>query len=81
MAYIRTIPYQEAEGETRDAYDELFKDSGRISNVFAINALHPHLMTSFASHTRTVMRTESGLTAAERQMIATVVSALNKCVY
>ncbi len=81
MAYIRTISYQEAEGETKDAYDEIFKNSGRISNIFAINALHPPLMTSLASHVRSVMRTESSLTPAERQMIATVVSALNKCVY
>ena len=28
-----------------------------------------------------VMGSESGLTAAEKQMIATVVSALNKCQY
>ena len=81
MPYVRTVPYEKAEGAIKDAYDEIIRTRGGIANVIAVNALRPHIMTSLASHGATVMQTESGLNPAERQMIATVVSALNKCVY
>ena len=81
MPYMTSVPYEKADGAIKDAYDEIIRNRGRIANVFAVNALRPHIMTSLESHSRTVMQTESGLNPAERQMIATVVSALNKCVY
>ena len=81
MAYVRTVTYAEAEGEIKAAYDELFKARGWISNVTAVSALRPHIMRSLANHHRTLMFTDSGLSPAEREMIATVVSSTNQCQY
>ena len=81
MAYVRTIPYHEAHGELRAIYDGMLEDRGAINNVTAVSSLRPHLMKTLVAHAGCVMRSESGLTPAERQMIATVVSAINRCQY
>ncbi len=81
MPYVKTVPYSESEGEIKATYDQMLGTSGRIANVFAVSSLRPHLMKTLSAHTRSVMGTDSGLTPAERQMVATVVSATNKCQY
>ena len=81
MAYVKTVPYTEASGQTKAAYDELIRIRGSVGNVFAVNAIRPHIMKSLEAHARTVMRSDSGVSPAERQMIATVVSAVNRCQY
>jgi len=81
MPFVKTVTFEEADGEVKTAYDGLLQNRGRIANVTAVSSLRPHLMTTLSAHGRSVMGTESGLTPAERQMVATVVSAANKCQY
>ena len=81
MAYIKTVKYEDSQGLVRQAYDRVFEKRGSLPNVLAVNAARPHIMRSIESHSRIVMQTESGLTAAERQMIAAVVSGVKECVY
>ncbi len=82
MPYVRTIPYAEAEGQLKDAYDEILERRGRISNVSAVNSLRPEVMRTLARHNQSILDDPtSGLTEAEKQMVATLVSALNKCQY
>lgn len=81
MAYIRTVKYEESKGAVREAYDHVYEKRGMLPNVLSVNAARPHIMKSIESHSRIVMQTESGLTVAERQMIAAVVSGINECVY
>lgn len=81
MPFVRTVSYHEARGGLKDTYDQILKARGAIGNVMAVNSIRPHLMKTLFEHNSSVMRTESGLTPAERQMVATVVSALNRCQY
>ncbi len=81
MPFVKTVPYNEAVGETKAVYDQMLQARGLISNVISVSSLRPHLMKTLRAHSDSVMRTESGLTPAERQMVATVVSATNKCQY
>ena len=81
MSYVRTIPYHEAQGDLKAVYDRVLEDRGTINNVTSVSSLRPHLMKTLVAHAGCVMRSESGLTPAERQMIATVVSAINRCQY
>ncbi len=78
---MRTIPYDEANGELKDAYDMMIKVRVNISNVQAVCSLRPHIMKTLISHAGSVMRGESGVSRAEREMVAAVVSATNKCQY
>ena len=81
MPYVRTVPYHEAEGDLKAMYDEGLKARGSIGNVMSVNSIRPGIMRTLQIHNSNVMGCESGLTPAEKQMIATVVSALNKCQY
>ena len=82
MPFVKTVPYEEATGLLKEAYDDMLAQRGRISNVYAVTSLRPETMISLQNHHQPVMEdSSSGLTEAEKQMIATLVSALNKCRY
>jgi alkylhydroperoxidase family enzyme len=81
MPYVRTVSYDEAKGELKSLYDQMLEAHGTIPNVYAVNSIRPHLMKTLSIHNSGVMGSDSGLSPAERQMIATVVSALNNCQY
>ena len=82
MPFVKTVSYHQAKGPLKEAYDEMLARQGRISNVYAVSSLRPDTMVSLQNHHQPVMQSStSGLTEAEKQMIATLVSALNKCRY
>ena len=81
MPYVKTIPYEEASGDLKDVYDMMIETRGRIANVQAVSSLKPNIMKTLMGHVASVMFGESGVTRAEREMIAAVVSATNKCQY
>ncbi len=81
MPYVRTIPYEDAQGELKDVYDMMIKTRGRIPNVQAVSSLKPNIIKTLMAHTASVMHGESGVSRAEREMVAAVVSATNKCQY
>ncbi len=81
MPYVKTVPYEEAKGELKEAYDMMIKSRGRIPNVQAVSSLRPHIMKTLMGHVASVMNSESGVSRAEREMVAAVVSATNKCQY
>lgn len=81
MPYVKTIPYEEAQGELKEAYDIMIKTRGRIPNVQAVSSLKPNIMKTLMAHSASVMHGESGVTRAEKEMVAAVVSATNKCQY
>ncbi|PKB71246.1 MAG: hypothetical protein BZY87_06420 [SAR202 cluster bacterium Io17-Chloro-G6] len=81
MPYVKTIPYEDADGELKEAYDMMIETRGRIPNVQAVSSLKPSIMKTLMGHVASVMFGESGVSRAEREMVAAVVSATNKCQY
>ena len=59
----------------------LLKLRGRIPNVQAVSSLKPNIMKTLMAHVGSVMFDESGVSRAEREMVAAAVSATNKCQY
>ncbi len=81
MPYVNTIPYEESDGELKEVYDMLLKSRGRIPNVQVVSSLKPNIMNPLMVHVGSVMFDEYGVSRAERDMVAAVVSATNKCQY
>jgi alkylhydroperoxidase family enzyme len=81
MPYVKTIPYEDSQGELKEAYDTMIKSRGRIPNVQAVSSLKPGIMKTLLAHVSSVMFGKSGVSRAEREMVTTVVSATNKCQY
>ena len=50
MPYVRTIPYEESQGELTEAYDIMIKNRERTSNVQAVSSLKPHIMKTLVAH-------------------------------
>lgn len=81
-AWIRVVSEHNAEGLLKELYDqERDRRTGKVDNILKVHSLHPETLRAHADLYHTVMHAPSGLTRAEREMIAVVVSALNRCHY
>jgi uncharacterized peroxidase-related enzyme len=74
-----------AEEEVPNAVIELWRPSleklGFVPNVLRLFALRPSHLLAWNAHYEEAMKGDSGLTKAEREMIAVVVSVTNRCTY
>jgi len=81
-AWIETIHEAQASGEVSDAYATCGdRKTGNVDHIMKIHSLNPRSMLDHEQLYRTLMYGRSPLTRPQREMIGTVVSALNHCVY
>ena len=78
MTFIRTIGDDEAEGAVAKVYANA---NGGIYETTRLLSLWPEAMVMEGRRYQTVMLDETALTRAEKEMIATVISAKNRCAY
>jgi alkylhydroperoxidase family enzyme len=81
MAWIEMIPEDEAQGELKALYDRMVEPWGGVDNIMKIHSLNPPSLRGHYELYATLMRGRSDLTRVQREMIAVVVSALNRCRY
>ena len=82
MAWIEVIRPAEAEGLLKQLYNAAVKRAGKVYNIISIQSLRPRVLRSSTQAYIEIMHPpESGLTRAQREMIATTVSAVNDCHY
>ncbi len=67
--------------ETQKYFDICTEKLGMIPNVLKANAFDIDKLNAFTAMYNDLMLAESGLTKLEREMIAVVVSSINKCFY
>ena len=81
MAWVQTIPEEEASGDLAIVYEKARKRAGVLPNIARLQSLRPRTLTcSFELYCQ-LMDDPSGLPKKERVMIATVVSKTNGCYY
>jgi uncharacterized peroxidase-related enzyme len=81
MAWIKTIEPEEATGELKQEYDAALSRAGKVFNILKVQSLNPAALQSSMQMYRVTMFGPSGLSRAEREMLATVVSWANHCFY
>ena len=81
MSWIDEIEITEAEGKLAEIYAELVEKRGKVSNILKVQSLNPDAMSDHLRLYMTLMFGKSGLSRAEREAIAVVVSATNECPY
>ena len=81
MSWIRTVPEGEATGMLAAQYQAAKKRAGKIYNILKIQSLKPAALKESMDLYLATMWAGSGLTRAEREMIAVVVSETNGCHY
>jgi len=81
MPWIREIEVSEAQGKLAETYAGLIKQRGKVANILKVHSLNPEAMGDHLDLYMTIMFGKSGLSRAEREAIAVVVSASNECEY
>jgi alkylhydroperoxidase family enzyme len=82
VAWIATVDETEAGGDLADAYDQIAdRTTGRVGHILKVSSLNPRAMVDHRKLFRTLMFGRSPLERYQREMIGTVVSALNGCHY
>lgn len=79
MAWIEVVGRGEARGELADAYAEAAPWAEE--EIFKIHSLNPVSLKAHVLLYRTLMYGRSGLSRVQREMIAVVVSVMNRCRY
>jgi hypothetical protein len=96
MTWIKTMPAQQAEGHLREHYAAMYahypteygtevpairKPDGTSDSISAAHSLIPEAMLHGMSTLGVLLSPELPLSRRQHEMIATVVSALNRCFY
>ena len=76
MPDLATLP-----DDIRQVIEANAKKAGFTPNVFLAYAWKPEHFRAFFQYYEVLMRGESGLSRAEREMIVVAVSAVNACTY
>lgn len=81
-AWIETVSESDADGPLAELYDRIRdKKTGRVDHILKIHSLNPQSLADHLSLYRNVMHAKCGLSRAEREMVAVVVSDINACHY
>lgn len=81
MSWIEETDVGDADGKLKQVYAELIEKRGKISNILKVHSLNPDAMSTHLDLYMTLMFGKSGLSRAEKEAIAVVVSATNDCAY
>ncbi len=81
MAWIKMVEAAEAAGELKAEYEQAVKRAGKVFNILKVQSLNPAALRASMQMYLATMYGPSGLSRAEREMLATVVSWANHCFY
>jgi uncharacterized peroxidase-related enzyme len=81
MAWIKMIEPAEAGGELKSEYEKAVRRAGKVFNIVKLQSLRPQTLRASMELYLATMYGASGLSRAEREMLATVVSWANRCFY
>ena len=81
-AWIAMIPEDSAQDEVARAYKRSADTrTGNVDHIMKIHSLNPQSLIDHLHLYKTLMVGEGPLSRARREMIAVVVSAINRCEY
>ena len=81
MAWIQTIEAGQATGGLKTEYEKAIQRAGKVFNIVKIQSLNPATLRASMEFYLASMHGPSGLSLAEREMLATLVSQVNGCFY
>ncbi len=81
MAYIQVIEPAAAEGALQAEYASAVGRAGKVFNILKVQSLNAAALHASMALYGATMHGPSGLSRAEREMLATVVSRINDCFY
>jgi uncharacterized peroxidase-related enzyme len=81
LSWLRVPSARQVPAAVKELWQQPLERLGFVPNVLRVYALRPQHLLRWWAHYDEVLRGESGLTKAQREMIAVVVSSTNRCHY
>lgn len=81
MPFIRVIEETDAQGKLKEVYENITSSRGKLSNIMKIHSLNPDAMDKHMEFYKAIMFGKSDISREVKEMIAVVVSVVNKCDY
>ena len=81
ISWLRVPPEEDAQPGVKALNDKAVEKLGFLPNVLRVYALRPRHLELWNAFYDDLMRGDSGLTRPQREMIAVVVSTVNRCHY
>ncbi len=81
MAYIQLIDEGEASGRLAGIYEAARQRAGGVANILKMMSRDARSLESSIQFYVTLMKAPNALSAAQREMLAAVVSNANDCYY
>lgn len=81
MAWIRTVSDDAARGRLAKSFQAALARAGRVFGIVRLMSLEPAVMDASMAHYGAVMHGPGGLSRAQRELLAVVVSRANHCHY
>ena len=81
MAWIKIVEPEQATGELKQEYEQAVRRARKVFNILKVQSLNPPALHASMELYMTTMYGASGVSRAEREMLATVVSWANRCFY
>lgn len=81
MPWIKVFTLEEATGYLKQEYEAAIKRAGRIWNIVGIMSQNPRVMKASMDMYGALMHGPSPLSRGQREMLATVTSSINHCLY
>jgi uncharacterized peroxidase-related enzyme len=81
QTWLRVPAVDDAPAAVKDLFDKASERLGFVPNVLRVYALRPRHLELWNAFYEDLMRGDSGLSKAQREMIAVVVSTVNRCHY
>ena len=81
MSWITEIEESDATGDIADVYARLREERGRVANILKVHSLRPPALVHHLDLYMGLLFGSGGLSRAQRELIAVVVSRANRCAY
>jgi len=81
MTWIRTVPPEEATGALRASYERAIARAGKVFGIVRTMSLSPAILDASIELYLKVMHGRAGLSRRRRELVAVVVSQVNRCHY
>lgn len=81
MAWIEMIEPAPARGKLQEEFERAVRRAGKVFNILKIQSLNADTLHASMQMYLAAMYGASGLSRAERELLATVVSWTNHCFY
>ncbi len=81
MPWIEQVPVAQATGLLKEQFDAALKRAGRVWHIVHIMSVNPRALRDSIGFYAAIMMGRSPLSRAQRELLATVVSAEVDCFY